>query len=232
MRNSKIGYFTIVKNDDEIVKRQKTINSLINQINEYKKQYNKLSYDLLSFEAFGIEARCHDREATINELIPEAFALVSEATKRVTGHEISDEHLKAAIRIQLERKGLIVKGEGSELVCALLVFLNTLDGKGAYVLRETEDQAVRDSSNIKNILGLLGVSVACITSDMTLSEKMDDYNKDIIYISEEQFEADYQHDNEQETIRSRVQSSWDYVLVHIRDRIFLDKKRTDPDYLV
>jgi preprotein translocase subunit SecA len=163
---------------------------------------------------------------SLTDLLPEAFATVREASRRVLGMRHFDVQLKGGIFLH---RGMIAEmktGEGKTLVATLPVYLNALVGKGVHVVTVNDYLAQRDSGHMGHIYKFLGLSVGCIIQDLTNTQRYDAYHSDITYGTNNEFGFDYLRDNMKFSIQEMCQRPFYYAIVDEVDSILIDEART------
>jgi len=167
-----------------------------------------------------------DRGEPIDDLLPEAFAAVREAGRRVLGMRHFDVQLIGGIVLH---RGMIAEmktGEGKTLVATLPAFLNSLPGKGVHVVTVNDYLARRDSDWMGRIYRFFGLSVGVIQHDLSDQERQQGYACDVTYGTNNEFGFDYLRDNMKFTLGSMVQRGHHYAIVDEVDSILIDEART------
>nr|YP_010337309.1 preprotein translocase subunit SecA [Pulvinaster venetus]UNJ16894.1 preprotein translocase subunit SecA [Pulvinaster venetus] len=163
---------------------------------------------------------------SIDSILPAAFALVKQATKRVLGLTLFDVQLIGGIILHEGKIAEMKTGEGKTLVSALPAFLNSLSGNSVHIITVNEYLAQRDSALIGQIYELLGLKVGLVTSDMSIEEKKINYSYDITYITNSEVAFDYLKDNMVMDINNIVQKKFFYCIIDEVDSILIDEART------
>ena len=163
---------------------------------------------------------------TLDDILPEAFAVVREASKRVLGMRHFDVQLIGGIILHQGRIAEMKTGEGKTLVATLPVYLNALTGKGVHVITVNEYLAKRDSEWMGKVYRFLGLSVGLIYGRMPHDEKQKAYNSDITYGTNNEFGFDYLRDNMVIHKEEMVQRELNYAIVDEIDSILIDEART------
>ncbi len=171
------------------------------------------------------ERRKREQEV-LHELLPEAFAVVREASKRVTGMRHFDVQLIGGIALHQGRIAEMRTGEGKTLVSTLPAYLNALTGRGVHVVTVNDYLALRDSEWMGRIHNFLGVSVGCIQNDMDDYERKAQYASDITYGTNNEFGFDYLRDNMKFEVDSLVQRDHYFAVIDEVDSILIDEART------
>jgi preprotein translocase subunit SecA len=208
-------------NDRFVKKQYKTVS----RINALEPDFIKLSDDELKAKTEEFRKRIKDGE-TLDDILPEAFATVREAAKRVMGQRHYDVQLIGGIVLH---KGMIAEmktGEGKTLVATLAAYLNALDGKGVHVVTVNDYLAKRDAEWMGKIYRFLGLSVDYIVQGKNDNERRLAYACDIVYGTNNQLGFDYLRDNMKFSEYEKVQRDFNYAIVDEVDSILIDEART------
>ena len=162
----------------------------------------------------------------LDELLPEAFALVREAAKRTLGQRHFDVQLMGGITLHKGQIAEMRTGEGKTLVATLAAYLNALSGKGVHVVTVNDYLAARDSRWMGEIYSYLGLSVGCIVSQMSDDERRAAYKCDITYGTNNEYGFDYLRDNLKFSLAEMVQREHHFAIVDEVDSILIDEART------
>ncbi|MGD9629986.1 MAG: preprotein translocase subunit SecA [Pyrinomonadaceae bacterium] len=162
----------------------------------------------------------------LHELLPEAFATVREASKRVTGMRHFDVQMIGGVALHQGRIAEMRTGEGKTLVATLPSYLNALTGRGVHVITVNDYLASRDAEWMGKIHQFLGLKVGCIQNDMDDVERKEAYASDITYGTNNEFGFDYLRDNMKFDVESLVQRDHYYAIVDEVDSILIDEART------
>ncbi len=162
----------------------------------------------------------------LEELMPEAFAYVREASKRTLNERHFDVQLMGGIILHQGKIAEMKTGEGKTLVSTLAVYLNSLLGKGVHVVTVNDYLAKRDSDWMGQIYKFLGLSVGCITNEMEDTERKKNYNCDVTYGTNNEFGFDYLRDNMKYDVNEMVQRDHFFCIVDEVDSILIDEART------
>lgn len=208
-------------NDRYLKKFKKTIN----KINELEAQYELLSDEQLKSKTDEYKTRIQNGES-LESILPEAFASVREASKRVLGLRPFDVQLLGGIILNNGQIAEMRTGEGKTLVATMPVYLNALTGKGVHVVTVNDYLAKRDSEWMGQIYRFLGLSVGCIVHDMSTTDRRAAYNADITYATNNELGFDYLRDNMRFEIKEMVQRPFYYAIVDEVDSILIDEART------
>ncbi|WP_414664451.1 preprotein translocase subunit SecA [Horticoccus sp. 23ND18S-11] len=213
------------------------------RINELEKSYQSLTDDQLREKTVEFRARiaaAADKRAALEEILPEAFATVKNAARRLVGrqvlvceHELSwdmvhfDVQLIGGIAIHQGRIAEMATGEGKTLVSTLPLYLNSLTGRNTQLVTVNDYLARRDSEWMGHLYNFLGVSVGCIQQQMAPDERREMYGRDITYGTASEFGFDYLRDNGMATRQEdQVQRDYWFCIVDEIDSILVDEART------
>jgi preprotein translocase subunit SecA len=164
--------------------------------------------------------------ATLDDLLPEAFAVVREAGKRVLGMRHFDVQLIGGMVLHEGRIAEMRTGEGKTLVATLPSYLNALSGKGVHVVTVNDYLARRDSEWMGRVHRFLGMTVGCIQHDLSDQERQEAYGADITYGTNNEFGFDYLRDNMKFSLAAMVQRGHNFAIVDEVDSILIDEART------
>ena len=206
-------------------KEVKRIMPLVNKINELEADYEKLSDEKLKAktEEFKSELK---KGKTLDDILPDAFAVVREASKRVLGMRHFDVQLIGGIILHQGRIAEMKTGEGKTLVATLPAYLNALTGEGVHVITVNDYLAKRDSEWMGKVYSFLGLTVGLVINGMKPDAKQEAYNCDITYGTNNEFGFDYLRDNMVVYKNQLVQRKLNYVIVDEIDSILIDEART------
>ena len=163
---------------------------------------------------------------TLEDILPEAFALVREASWRVKEQRPFDVQIMGAINLNMGRITEMKTGEGKTLVAVIAAYLNSLSGKGVHVVTVNDYLAGRDADTMRPIFSYLGVTVGSVLSDMDNEARKIAYNCDITYGTNNEFGFDYLRDNMKVDLKDKVQRGFNYCIVDEIDSILIDEART------
>lgn len=163
---------------------------------------------------------------TLDDILPEAFALAREAAFRVRGERAYDVQIMGSINLHMGRITEMKTGEGKTLVAVAAAYLNSLSGKGVHVVTVNDYLAERDAETMGKVYNFLGQSVGKILSNMDNEVRRENYNKDITYGTNNEFGFDYLRDNMQVETSKKVQRGFNYCIVDEIDSILIDEART------
>jgi preprotein translocase subunit SecA len=203
----------------------KSIRPTIAKINSFEDSFKSLSDADLAAKTADFKQRIANGES-LDSVLPEAFAVVREAGKRVLGMRHYDVQLVGGIVLHKGRIAEMKTGEGKTLVATLPMYLNALEGRGAHLVTVNDYLAARDAEWMGRIYKFLGLSVGTILNGMNTKERRIAYNSDITYGTNSEFGFDYLRDNMKYDINNYVQRDLRYAIVDEVDSILIDEART------
>jgi len=206
-------------------KEVKRVGPLVEKINGLEEEISKLSDSELRGKTEYFKKQLAEGK-TLDDILPEAFAVVREASKRVLGMRHFDVQLIGGIILHQGRIAEMKTGEGKTLVATLPVYLNALEGKGVHVITVNDYLAKRDSEWMGKLYKFLGLSVGLVIAGMEPKEKQEAYNADITYGTNNEFGFDYLRDNMVIYKDQLVQRGLHYAIVDEIDSILIDEART------
>jgi len=209
------------KNDREIKRLRKVVDS----INEMEADLVGLSDEQLIAKTDEFKKRIADGQS-LDSLLPEAFAVVREAGKRVMGMRHFDVQLIGGMTLHNGKIAEMRTGEGKTLVATLPVYLNALSGKGVHVVTVNDYLAKRDSEWMGSLYQFLGLSVGVVYSGQSTEEKAAAYKSDITYGTNNEFGFDYLRDNMAFSKEEQVMRGLNFAVVDEVDSILIDEART------
>ena len=209
------------KNAKEI----KRIRSIVEEINGLEPELLSLSDTSLRAKTEEFKARLADGE-TLDDILPEAFAVVREASKRVLGMRHFDVQMIGGIVLHRGNIAEMRTGEGKTLVATLPVYLNALSGKGVHVVTVNDYLAKRDSEWMGRLYNFLGLSTGLIVAGLDYDQRKQSYGADITYGTNNEFGFDYLRDNMVVHADQMVQRPLNYAIVDEVDSILIDEART------
>ena len=201
------------------------LNRIVAKINALEPEIQTLSDDQLKAKTAEFRERVAGGEA-LDKVLPEAFAVCREASKRVMGMRHYDVQLIGGMVLHLGRIAEMRTGEGKTLVATLPVYLNALEGKGVHVVTVNDYLARRDAAQMGKLYNWLGLSVGVVYPGMPHSDKREAYGCDITYGTNNEFGFDYLRDNMALTRADRYQRGLHYAIVDEVDSILIDEART------
>ena len=203
----------------------KRIYPIIDQIDGFEPSIQKLTDAELKAKTPEFKTRLADGE-TLDDILPEAFAVVREASRRVLGMRHFRVQLIGGIVLHQGRISEMKTGEGKTLVATLPVYLNALAGKGVHVVTVNDYLARRDSEWMGKVYSFLGLTVGLIVHDMENEDRRAAYNCDITYGTNNELGFDYLRDNMVIYKQDMVQRDLHYAIVDEVDSILIDEART------
>src|SRR5438552_4555711 len=203
----------------------KKLRPLVAQINALEPSVQPLSDDALRAKTVEFKQRFAKGE-TLDQLLPEAFAVVREVGRRVLNMRHFDVQLIGGAVLHAGKIAEMKTGEGKTLVATLPAYLNALEGKGVHVVTVNDYLARRDSEWMGRIYRFLGMSVGVIQHELNDEDRQVSYNSDIAYGTNSEFGFDYLRDNMKESIERYVQRELNYAIVDEVDSILIDEART------
>ena len=206
-------------------KEVKRVMPIVEKINSLEDEISKLSDLELRAKTDYFKEQLKNGK-TLDDILPEAFAVVREASKRVLGMRHFDVQLIGGIILHQGRIAEMKTGEGKTLVATLPVYLNALEGKGVHVITVNDYLAKRDSEWMGKLYRFLGLSVGLVIAGMEPKEKQAAYNADVTYGTNNEFGFDYLRDNMVIYKDQLVQRGLHYAIVDEIDSILIDEART------
>ena len=206
-------------------KEVKRIMTIVNKINELEAEMQKLTDSELKEKTTYFKKQLEEGK-TLDDILPEAFAVVREASKRTLGLRHFDVQLIGGIILHQGRIAEMKTGEGKTLVATLPVYLNALEGKGVHVITVNDYLAKRDSEWMGKLYKFLGLTVGLVIAGMEPDAKQRAYSADITYGTNNEFGFDYLRDNMVIYKNQLVQRGLHYAIVDEIDSILIDEART------
>ena len=203
----------------------KLINKTIDKIESLRPAMQKLSDEELRDKTKEFKNRLANGE-TLDDILPEAYAVVREAGRRVLGMEHYRVQLIGGVILHQGRIAEMKTGEGKTLVSTLPAYLNALEGKGVHVVTVNDYLANRDAEWMGQIHRFLGLSVGCVLNSMKSDERREAYNCDITYITNNELGFDYLRDNMVIYKEQLVQRGLHYAIIDEVDSVLIDEART------
>jgi len=201
------------------------IKPLIVQINNQESHIKSLKDNEFKEKTYLLKKSIQEGR-DLNSIIPESFALVREAAKRVLGERHYDVQLAGGIILHNGKIAEMKTGEGKTLVSTLPAYLNSLTGKGVHIVTVNDYLAKRDSEWMGKIYSFLGLKTGCIVNALEDSERKINYAYDITYATNNELGFDYLRDNMKYEISEMVQRDYNYCIVDEVDSILIDESRT------
>ena len=197
----------------------------LEQVNNLEEKFKLFTNLELKDKTIELKQRILKGE-TKSSLIPEAFALVREASSRVLGLRHFDVQIIGGIVLSEGKIAEMKTGEGKTLVALLPIFLNALYGKGTHVVTVNDYLARRDAEYVGQVHRFLGLSVGLIQENMTPTERKENYSCDVVYLTNNELGFDYLRDNMAFSAEEIVQRPFFYCVVDEVDSILIDEART------
>ena len=203
----------------------KKINLLLEEVNKLEPQIEKLTDDDLKNTTLKLK-ELYSSHNDLDLLLPEAFATVREAAKRVLGQRHYDAQIIGGIVLHQGKISEMKTGEGKTLVATLSAYLNAISGNGVHVVTVNDYLASRDSKWMGEIYKFLGLSVGCVIPNLEDEERKKAYNCDITYTTNNELGFDFLRDNMKFSFEQMVQRPFSYAIVDEVDSILIDEART------
>lgn len=203
----------------------KKLRPLVAAVNEKEDWAKSLSAEDFPKQTKEFKERLEKGE-TLDDILPEAFALAREAAFRVLGERAYDVQIMGSLVLHSGRITEMKTGEGKTLMCVPAVYLNSLTGKGVHVVTVNDYLAERDANWMRPVYAYLGQTVGSILSDMDNDARKIAYNCDITYGTNNEFGFDYLRDNMQVELERKVQRGFNFCVVDEIDSILIDEART------
>lgn len=198
---------------------------IVKNINALEADYSKLSDADLQNRTVKFRERIA-AGATLDDLLPDAFATVREASKRILGMRHYDVQMIGGMVLHHGKIAEMRTGEGKTLVATLAAYLNALPGNGVHVITVNDYLAQRDASHLSKLYGFLGLSTGVIINGLTQDQRREAYAADITYGTNNEFGFDYLRDNMAFSMDERVQRKLTYAVIDEVDSILIDEART------
>ncbi|MFY9225864.1 MAG: preprotein translocase subunit SecA [Blastocatellia bacterium] len=206
-------------------RRVKQLKPIVEAINALEDKIKPLSDDQLKGKTAEFKEKL-EQGATLDNLLPEAFAVVREASRRVTGMRHFDVQLIGGMILHSGAISEMRTGEGKTLVATLPTYLNALEGKGVHIVTVNDYLAKRDSEWMGKIYRFLGLKVGCIQHDLDDFQRQEAYKADITYGTNNEYGFDYLRDNMKFDLATCVQRGHNFAIVDEVDSILIDEART------
>jgi len=208
-------------NDRKIKKLQ----SIVDQINSHEPEISVLTDAQLSTKTNEFREKL-SKGKTLDDILPEAYAVAREAAKRRLGQRHYDVQLMGGIALHKGNIAEMKTGEGKTLTATLPLYLNALSGKGAHLVTVNDYLAKRDSEWMAPIYEFLGLTVACLQNNMSDEQRKEVYKADILYATNNELGFDYLRDNMKFRLEDYVQRDLNFAIVDEVDSILIDEART------
>ncbi|MDO5768597.1 MAG: preprotein translocase subunit SecA [Psychrobacter sp.] len=216
-----VGSVVGTKNDRELKRMRK----IVNKINAHEPSIQSLSDDELKQKTGEFKSRYQSGES-LDALLPEAFAVCREASLRITGMRHYDVQMIGGITLHEGKIAEMKTGEGKTLMATLAIYLNAISGKGVHVVTVNDYLAARDADLNRPLFNFLGLTVGVIYSQQPPQEKVDAYQADITYGTNNEYGFDYLRDNMVFSLQEKKQRSLNYCIIDEIDSILIDEART------
>lgn len=216
-----ISKFMGTHSERELKRHKGTLDKILS----LKSEMEVLSEEQMKEKTAEFKQRLSNGE-TLDDLLPEAFALVREATKRILGTEHYPCQILGGIILHEGRIAEMKTGEGKTQTCLLPAYLNALEGKGVHIVTVNEYLATRDAEWMGQVHRALGLTVGCVLADMEQDAKKEAYNCDITYITNNELGFDYLRDNMVVYKEQLVQRGLHYCIIDEVDSVLIDEART------
>jgi len=216
-----IGSVVGTKNDRELKRMRK----VVNKINAKEAEIQALSDEQLQQKTEEFKAR-HQKGESLDALLPEAFAVCREASLRVNGMRHYDVQLIGGITLHEGKIAEMKTGEGKTLMGTLAMYLNAISGKGVHLVTVNDYLAARDAELNRPLFGFLGMTVGVIYSQQPPQEKINAYQADITYGTNNEYGFDYLRDNMVFKLEEKKQRALNFCIIDEIDSILIDEART------
>jgi len=203
----------------------KQLRKTVDKIANFEKDLQQLDDDALKAKTIEFRQRLNDGQS-LDELLPEAFAVVREASQRVLGMRHFDVQMIGGFVLNQGKISEMRTGEGKTLVATLAIYLNALEGEGVHLITVNDYLAQRDSELMGQLYRFLGLSTGVILSGMEPDARREAYACDITYGTNNEFGFDYLRDNMAFSLEEKVQRKLHYAVVDEVDSILIDEART------
>jgi preprotein translocase subunit SecA len=209
------------KNDREL----KKLFPIVERINGLEDSYKKLSDSDLRAKTTEFRSR-HEKGESLDDLLPDAFAAIREASLRVMGMRHFDVQLIGGMVLHSGKISEMKTGEGKTLTATLAAYLNALSGKGVHIVTVNDYLARRDAEWMGRLYGFLGLTTGCVVNGMDNKERKAAYGSDITYGQNNEFGFDFLRDNMKLELSEMVQRPHNFAIVDEVDSILIDESRT------
>ncbi|UFX82997.1 preprotein translocase subunit SecA [Candidatus Absconditicoccus praedator] len=231
-----LGFFASQQNKSEL----KKLKVIVDQINEFDKEFENLSDEDIQQKTDQFKER-FERGESLDSMLPEAFATVKQACKRLHGNKFEvkgeeivwdmvpfDVQLMGGIVLHYGRISEMKTGEGKTLVATLPAYLNAVTGRGVHIVTVNDYLATRDAEWMGILYNWLGLSVGSITKQVSLGSRKEEYQKDVVYVENSELGFDYLRDNLTKSLDERklLIRPLNFAIVDEVDSILIDEART------
>ncbi len=204
----------------------RSLDKIVARINALEEQLADFSDDELKAQTFKFRKQIEEEGKTLDDILPEAFATVREASKRVLGMRHFDVQMVGGIVLHRGEIAEMKTGEGKTLVATLATYLNAIEGKGVHVVTVNDYLARRDAEWMGQLHQFLGLTVGVIVPNLPEAARREAYAADITYGTNNEFGFDYLRDNMKQERSQMVQRPFNYAIVDEVDSILIDEART------
>ena len=201
------------------------LKKIVSIINSKEEEYKKFNQEEFSKKTLEFKKRIKDG-SSLNDILPEAFALVREAALRTLGERHYDVQLISGIAMHEAKLVEMKTGEGKTLTATLPAYLNSLEEKGVHIISVNDFLSSRDQAWMGKVYDYLGISSGCVTNEMNNIERKKNYNCDITYLTNSEAGFDYLRDNLNYSLSEMVQRDHHYAIVDECDSVLIDEART------
>ena len=201
------------------------LKKIVSIINSKEEEFKKFSQEEFSKKTLEFKKRIKDG-SSLNDILPEAFALVREAALRTLGERHYDVQLISGIAMHEAKLVEMKTGEGKTLTATLPAYLNSLEEKGVHIISVNDFLSSRDQAWMGKVYDYLGISSGCVTNEMNNIERKKNYNCDITYLTNSEAGFDYLRDNLNYSLSEMVQRDHHYAIVDECDSVLIDEART------
>ena len=207
-------------------KNLKTYDKIVKKINDFETEISKLDDQELKNKTQYFKNQFDEKQKTIDDILPEAFAVVREASKRTLKMRHFDVQLIGGIVLHEGKIAEMKTGEGKTLAATLPVYLNVIAGKSVHIVTVNDYLAKRDSEWMGKIYNFLNLSVGCVNSQTTHENRPREYEKDVVYATNNEIGFDYLRDNLKSDYESLCFKKDAFAIVDEVDSILIDEART------
>ena len=200
------------------------LKKIVSIINSKEEEFKKFKQEEFSKKTIEFKKRIKDG-SSLNDILPEAFALVREAALRTLGERHYDVQLISGIAMHEGKLVEMKTGEGKTLTATLPAYLNSLEEKGVHIISVNDFLSSRDQTWMGKVYDYLGVSSGCVTNEMNSVERKKNYNCDITYLTNSEAGFDYLRDNLNYSLSEMVQRDHHYAIVDECDSVLIDEAR-------
>ena len=202
------------------------LKNIISSINNKEKEYQLLSESDFKEKTMNFKKNVQNGSIELDQIIPDTFALVREASKRTLNERHYDVQLAGGLILHSGKIAEMKTGEGKTLVSTLPAYLNSLTGKGVHIVTVNDYLAKRDSEWMGKVFSYLGISTGCIINNLQDEERKKNYDCDITYATNNELGFDYLRDNMKYDLDDMVQKNHNFCIVDEVDSILIDESRT------